>query len=223
MSTTTSKVKLRMPDRIDGVNVALDLDGNMDIIDANIEFFDCTSTTRPSAPFNGMLIFEHDTGNMLIYSKVNVSDTSRQWIIIGNGNYPYNSAIGYASVTANSGVRGSGTEFFDLTITFTAVAGRRYLVEGIFSAGNDGGGTGQHLSARMRYKAGATVDNTGTLIGAAIPIDVVPLQNTFTCFGEFLPAAGQTTVGISIAGGANWHFVASATEPSHIYLRDWGV
>lgn len=66
MSTTTTRLGLVKP----AVNEDYDVgqfNANADKVDANIGRVVVTSTTRPSAPFKGMMILETDTGNQLVH------------------------------------------------------------------------------------------------------------------------------------------------------------
>lgn len=60
MATNTTKLGLIKPDYVDVVDIA-DLNTNMDDIDAAVGSTIVTSTTRPSTPFAGQVIFETDT------------------------------------------------------------------------------------------------------------------------------------------------------------------
>lgn len=67
MATTTTRLGLRKPARTDLVAVLTDLDGNYDAIDAAVGITVCTSTTRPSTPYDGQSIYETDTHNRLVW------------------------------------------------------------------------------------------------------------------------------------------------------------
>lgn len=70
MATTTTRLALRKPDPNpttgDFVDVAADLNANMDKIDAAIGGTVCTSGTRPATPFDGQLIRETDTRRVMV-------------------------------------------------------------------------------------------------------------------------------------------------------------
>lgn len=65
MATTTSRLALRKPDPDpvtgDFMDVGLDLNDNLDKIDAAMDCAVVTSSTRPASPFRGQLIYETDT------------------------------------------------------------------------------------------------------------------------------------------------------------------
>lgn len=78
----------------------------------------CTSTTRPTTPFEGQMIYETDTDKLLIYN-------GSAW------NPPWNTAwgfIGSATKSSNQGSITTGSDVTGLSITFTAVANRKYKI-----------------------------------------------------------------------------------------------
>jgi hypothetical protein len=79
----------------------------------------CTSTTRPTAPYEGQTIYETDTDKVLIYN--------------GSAWYPnWNSAwgvVGVSTATATTSFS-AGTALTVLSNSPTIVAGRRYLITG---------------------------------------------------------------------------------------------
>jgi hypothetical protein len=67
MSSLTSRLKLYKPATSgEAINVATDLNNNLDLIDADLGFIPCTNATRPASTFNGMHIFETDTGRAFV-------------------------------------------------------------------------------------------------------------------------------------------------------------
>lgn len=88
--------------------------------------FICTSSTRPSSPLDGWEIYETDTKNTLVY------DSTLGWIA------PWNTAWGrvaFASISSDQTPITTVTDATGYSITFTAVAGRRYKLSsyGLFS------------------------------------------------------------------------------------------
>lgn len=79
MATTTTKLALTKPDGSDLVDIAV-LNANADKIDAAAGATVCTSATRPSSPWNGMIIYETDTNAGYVYRS---STTS--WLPIASG------------------------------------------------------------------------------------------------------------------------------------------
>lgn len=66
MATTTNKLALVKPAGSDLVDISV-LNTNADKIDAAVGTFICTSTTRPTSPWNGQVIFETNTLNQYIW------------------------------------------------------------------------------------------------------------------------------------------------------------
>lgn len=80
MATTTARLRLRKPTRDDLISVLQDLDGNYDAIDAAMGATICTSTTRPSQPYAGQLIYETDTGFEYIWNAA--------WVLVSANPFP---------------------------------------------------------------------------------------------------------------------------------------
>ena len=77
MVTTTSKLALNKPDTTDLVDIAV-LNQNADKLDAAAGATICTSSTRPTSPFNGQVIFETNTNSTLVYKA-----STSSWVILG--------------------------------------------------------------------------------------------------------------------------------------------
>lgn len=69
MSTATSKMGLTKPAGTDPMARSV-LNTNLETLDTLIPVKTCTAATRPGAPFVGQLIFETDTGRMLLWNSV---------------------------------------------------------------------------------------------------------------------------------------------------------
>lgn len=67
MATTTTRLGLSKPATTDLVDIAV-LNGNFDKTDAAAGAYVCTSTTRPSTPYSGQIIYETDTSRSLIWN-----------------------------------------------------------------------------------------------------------------------------------------------------------
>lgn len=69
MTTPTARYALsKIVEATDNVDVVADFNNNWDAIDLKLGSQPCTSSTRPSAPVEGMQIFESDTGATRTYS-----------------------------------------------------------------------------------------------------------------------------------------------------------
>jgi hypothetical protein len=66
MATNTTKLGLIKPDLTDIVDIG-DLNDNADDIDAAVGAAIVTSTTRPTSPWTGQIIYETDTNNTLVW------------------------------------------------------------------------------------------------------------------------------------------------------------
>ena len=75
----------------------------------------CTSTTHPSSPVVGLAIYETDTNKRLIWNGVRFD---LPW------NKPWGE-VAYAQATAGQTIA-SGEDLNDLSVTFTAIANRKY-------------------------------------------------------------------------------------------------
>lgn len=64
MSTTTTRIALVKETDAENYSVET-VNANSDKIDSAVGLLECTSTTRPSAPYNGQAIRESDTGSVL--------------------------------------------------------------------------------------------------------------------------------------------------------------
>src|SRR5882672_3956601 len=74
MTTTSPKIDLILPDDPDNVDVDIHISGNFTIIDELLPSFVCTSLTRPGSPFQGMQIYETNTGYHRVWN-----DVSDRW------------------------------------------------------------------------------------------------------------------------------------------------
>ena len=67
MATNTTKLGLIKPDFVDVVDIS-DLNSNADDIDAAVGAAVVTSSTRPSSPWDGQIIYETDTLSARIWN-----------------------------------------------------------------------------------------------------------------------------------------------------------
>ena len=66
MATSTTRLGLSKPDGSDVVDIAV-LNANSDKLDIAAGAYICTSSTRPTTPWNGQFIYETDTFTALVY------------------------------------------------------------------------------------------------------------------------------------------------------------
>ena len=106
----------------------------------------CTSTTRPTSPYTGFIIYETDTGYLRVWDgsawdylsqkqdgstlfTATSGSSSGESSSVNISTKPWNMPWGQiAQVTATSTDNTITTEETQLTLTFTAVAGRRYRI-----------------------------------------------------------------------------------------------
>lgn len=168
----------------------------------------CTSTTRPSSPTNGMMIYETDTYNTLVYYS-----SASVWRLPWNMPWGYiNSSKVTTAITSNAA---------DLTtVVFTAVANRRYRVTG------------------QVYAVSSTVSNDIYYLTLADNAVANFAQQTNTCDQANNGAPGDTIIGLitetsagsktyylkggRVAGSGNISFNAAATAPIMLLVEDIG-
>lgn len=68
MATLTTRLAMRKPATADLVDVAADLDANLDKLDTVAGMVYASSSTRPSTPFQGQPVYESDTGNTVVHN-----------------------------------------------------------------------------------------------------------------------------------------------------------
>jgi hypothetical protein len=73
----TTRLKLVKP-AVGKLNWADDWHGNVEKIDNNPGIRPCTSVTRPSAPWDGQVVYETDTDKLKVYN-------GTEWVDVGGG------------------------------------------------------------------------------------------------------------------------------------------
>lgn len=147
MATSTPRAGLIKPSGGDTALIT-NINENMDRVDELLGAVDCTSATRPSQPFPGMIIRESDTQNLLVWSGSSwhgisgprVSPRRSLWRLNANRNItsqgsPPTTLIGWDEIS-NEGVVGSrgelGTwEYSNGTWTAKSVSGSNITVTAI--------------------------------------------------------------------------------------------
>lgn len=112
------------------------------------------------------------------------------------------------------------------SVTFTAVAGRRYEVKACGSLTNSG--SGYACALNVRWATGASVTTAGTLL--------VQMQNSAIQFTQYVSgfddltglSAGQVTVGVfaaprSVGSGGSTSWGNGATQPTSLTVEDVGT
>lgn len=115
----------------------------------------------------------------------------------------------------------STTEVVIDSMTFTAIANEKVLLH--FDAAYQGSIVADVLELRMRYKAGATLDATGTLFGILrirIEVGTSPQPVAMARVASGI-AAGQTTIGVTMnrqSGTGTLTVLGSATSEAAMNL-----
>jgi hypothetical protein len=129
-------------------------------------------------------------------------------------------------VSPTDGSTTTNVEAFRGTITGTLRTGRKYLPQ--YWGQAQSSVAGDLLLLRLRYKAGATVDNTGTVIQVMAQHCEVASRNQPVALGKSftVPSTGQYTVGVSIirntgTGNVKLDYGAGLVEP-YMVLQDIG-
>lgn len=117
------------------------------------------------------------------------------------------------------------TETIADSLTVTCVAGRRYRCT--WSGSYNSSGAGDSVDIRLRYAAGASVTNAGTLIKACPLSEPAANHNLSGAFTAEITgiAAGQTTFGVfgvRIGGSGTIHLYAGAIYPVTFVIDDVG-
>lgn len=105
MSSTTSRLGLYKPaaDGSEFSNVVTDLNNNLDKIDSSLGAVPCSSGTRPTTPFLGMLIRETDTLKMYVCTGTGPSVWT-QIPVAGGGTFDSGITLSTGDFTANAGL-----------------------------------------------------------------------------------------------------------------------
>jgi hypothetical protein len=122
-ATTTTRLGMykTSSDGADFVNVVTDLLNNLDAIDLNIGYRDCTSTTRPSTVWKGLPIRESDTGRL--YVSNGTAPASGSWKQIPAEGATFLAAFTFAgAVSLNSTLAVTGATTLGSTLAVTGAA-----------------------------------------------------------------------------------------------------
>lgn len=168
----------------------------------------CTAATRPGSPFKGQLIYETDTGNLFQYYGATTTwkmPWSLPWGIIGAAE----------GTSTQSGIT-SITDLTSMTLTWTAVANRRYHI------------TGQ-ARANKSTNVGAVTLTLRTSGGTVLQEDTLGLDVTNISIANlhidkmYTPAAGSITVKLSLTSTtASVSTTCDSTRPLTLNIIDVG-
>lgn len=142
---------------------------------------------------------------------------------------PTDLSVGYVAGITPRTANSAGilaTETVIDTFTFTAVAGRRYRAvwDGVVS----NNAATNNVEMHLRYAAGASVTNTGTLIAGKLhtsPAANINMPTTITLPYSGFPA-GQVTIGFFLVtsfGSGTSTAVAGVNYPTNFWIEDIGT
>jgi hypothetical protein len=157
-----------------------------------------TSSTRPSAPYNGQVVYETDTGNPLVYN-------GSAWVAFGGGLRYITQATPSAvqTVSINNCFTSAYSNYL-LVIDTTATVGAGYLMARLRLSGTDA--ITNYSSQRIGAQGTGTFGNadvTGTeefvigYIDSGFPASSAQSVNVFS------PALARVTTVTSLAGTKN--------------------
>jgi hypothetical protein len=224
MPDYTDNYELRKPAYTDPVNVVIDHNANMDKIDKYTNAIVGIAADTAEAP-NGQLFIENG-GSRLVYIKVDGTLIPIAPVIKPLGRVSTVTSITSPSANANATEILSG-----LSVTFNALAGKRYIFNFIASIQyNTGDPMSPDASAvlRFRWANGASITTSSTLL-ATMNANISGLlgkERVFNKFIEFFPNVNaQVTIGMTIQGSASKGVRVNAngsTKIAQAYVRDYG-
>lgn len=214
--TTTTRLGLvkPTPGTAEPVNVATQLNASMDRIDDSIGAKPCTSSTRPSSPYDGQFIRETDTGRLYVYSA-----TASAWLqIMGPGVYlaAPGGSTGSMRAQLSSGTA-TGNRFLDLR--GPSDANPRYIVDWDgnmqWGGGTSGADVNLYRSAADTLKTDdKLVVGNGLQLGATAAVAVTASETG---------AGGVASASSSFASGSPSCGVAFVAPPSGKCLINWSA
>jgi hypothetical protein len=145
----------------------------------------CTSTTRPSNPYEGQMIYETDTDLLRIWDGASWVETVSMLTKAPRG------VMAYASSTTATTATSTQTVATGMTATFTAVANRYYKIT-YFEPEFDFAATqGQYIHQRIRLtNVSGTIYNTLAILN--------PSAFALSLYGQVVAvttlSAGSTTI-----------------------------
>jgi hypothetical protein len=215
--TTTPRLFLNEPVIGDNVDVVLTLRHQFSRLDDVADAFVCTSLTRPSALlFDGQLIYETDTANVMRYDSGTTS-----WKLFSHGRNPLG-RMAFVSSTAASSGSVSGTQELGpyLTVSFNGKKNRVYQFHWValldhqtgsntssrwivIRADNGHGTVTQSSNIAQRMIADVDDNATGFAVRQSGSDTYVPSADGVITMGLFLQATSGSNQTIIKAGSYN--------------------
>lgn len=161
----------------------------------------CTSTTRPTSPYEGQTIYETDTDLMYVYNGSAFIEINSMLTKAPRG------IMGLQTITTAFATTGTHTAFQDtgMTLTITEVSGRRYKITALVNPYPSG--TAQTI--QFRIVRGAT-----NIKGADFASNVMNIGIAF--------ATSITCVYTSVASGSATYKTQMAAFTNNTTVNDYG-
>lgn len=204
MTTTTLRLGLTKQDVNDTYNISSMVNTNADLLDNDIGFLACTSSTRPSSPFSGQAIQETDTGRY--YVSNGTAPLSASWVqLLGVGadislnNHSLFITGGNISMTgtgSNLTVGGSASIAGNMTVGGTLTVSKTVTISG--------GTSNLSVGGSASFGGNLTISGTGSNLSV----------------GGSASIGGNLTVGGRITGITNLSAAASATLSTTNVIAD---
>jgi hypothetical protein len=167
----------------------------------------CTSTTRPTTPYEGQIIYETDTDKVYSYDGTN-------WAPPKN---VHGGTLGYAAASGNTAVSGAGpTDIAGCSVAVTVPANRRVKVKGFAGVGS----TVATDCIRMKLMEGAAVLNLGDIVPGVAQGSSGNLALNVEAI--LTPSAGAHTykmVGERVVGSGTVTFSSNPAFPYLTYIE----
>jgi len=168
----------------------------------------CTSTTRPTAPYEGQAIYETDTDKVLVWN-------GSAWY--PNWNLPWGLVATPVRKTTSQSSIAALADVTDMTLTFTGVAGRWY--KATYTA--NGGSTVSGTTFRFTLTNASNTLTTGGIYDHSFPS-----TNSSTVVAVFyFQVTGSATRKIRVniqAGSGTMTLYADSNIPATYTIEDIG-
>lgn len=216
MSTVSSRLGLTVPEATDSMTLGDNLlSSNYDLIDTNAACVLVSTLGSVAAPFNGMHV--RNAADNKNYFRINGAWVASDTVVVGNT--PLAGSVDNSTITAFT------AETKILSVTFTAVAGKRYLVSSCVTFIDDDTDSPNAITMRIRTASGATVTTAGSLIFSK-SFGHLGNDGPHKCLVEYFPnSSAQFTVGVFAAKTTGTHGSSAndANTNSNLWILDWGT
>lgn len=167
----------------------------------------CTSTTRPSVPTAGDLIYETDTKKLLEYQ-----DSTLEWTLPWNMPWGY---MGISSITSNSSAFTATADILSLSLTSVA-PNRRIKLTAFARTSQSGSGASANNILITDGSNNGLISTSETTSGSSFATTHVPFVVTTSGSG------GSLTFKIRGAAGVSTVVAATVSAPAFLVAEDVG-